>query len=132
VRAVTDIAEFSSRWKVSHKNYNTIEQAYGATPAEDPALYRRHSVIGNAGKLTMPVYFTHGEKDGVIPVAHARRLAAKMKGKADFVYREIPGGDHDSALWETGALDFAMSRVAGPGHAGGSMGMPTPPQLATP
>jgi pimeloyl-ACP methyl ester carboxylesterase len=53
----------------------------------------------------MPVILTMGEKDPLIPVEETRKIAAAMRGKGDFVYHEVPGGDHDSALWVDINLD---------------------------
>jgi enterochelin esterase-like enzyme len=47
----------------------------------------------------------------MILVEQARDLANRMKDFKDFMYQEIPGGDHDSALWETKALEFVMGKV---------------------
>ena len=47
----------------------------------------------------MPVILTMGEADALIPVAETRKIAAAMRGKSNFAYHEIPGGNHDSAVW---------------------------------
>lgn len=73
--------------------------AYGGTPEEVPAVYRARSVLAQADKLCMPIVLTMGEKDALIPVVETRKVVAALKGKPRFQYREIPGGNHDSALW---------------------------------
>lgn len=76
-----------------------IFTAYGGTPEENPEPYAARSVLARADRLTMPVVLTVGERDPLTPVAETRKIAAAMAGRPGFVYREIPGGDHDSALW---------------------------------
>lgn len=73
--------------------------AYGATPEEQPEPYRARSVLAHADRLSMPVILTIGERDALIPVAEARRVASAMRHNPNFAYCEVPGGDHDSALW---------------------------------
>jgi pimeloyl-ACP methyl ester carboxylesterase len=114
--AVTDLAAHYHRIKkrdhpLSRAIVQDIAAAYGGSPDENPELYARHSVIQHTDRLTMPVYYTHGEKDEMILVEQARDLANRMKGFKNFLYQEIPGGDHDSALWETKALEFIMRKV---------------------
>jgi pimeloyl-ACP methyl ester carboxylesterase len=84
---------------VLQKLVQTVFAAYGGSPAEKPELYRSRSVLANADKLTIPVVLTMGENDPLIPVAETRKIAAAMKGKKNFVYHEVPKGDHDAALW---------------------------------
>lgn len=73
--------------------------AYGGTLEERPELYRERSVLAHADRLTMPIVLTMGECDALIPVAETRRVAAALARHERFVYVEVPGGDHDSALW---------------------------------
>lgn len=69
-----------------------LEAAYG------PADKTPHSASANVARLAMPIVLIHGERDELIPVEEARDLAAKMKTKSNFVYKEIPGGGHDAPL----------------------------------
>jgi len=78
-----------------------IKNSYGGTPDEIPDIYRKHSALLNAEKLVMPVFLSHGGADTIIPVEQSRTLADKMKHNKNFSYYEIPGGNHDSPLWET-------------------------------
>jgi pimeloyl-ACP methyl ester carboxylesterase len=68
------------------------------------------SALGNAGRLTMPVYLSHGAKDTLIPVEWTRLLAARLGELGRPVrYLEIPDGDHDSPVLHVNwpeALDF--------------------------
>jgi pimeloyl-ACP methyl ester carboxylesterase len=77
----------------------TAFSAYGGTPEEKPELYEARSVLRHADRLTMPVVLTMGEADALIPVVETRKIASAMQGKPGFTYHEIPGGNHDSALW---------------------------------
>ena len=77
----------------------TVFEVYGGTIEEKPELYRERSALIHADKLTMPIVLTIGEKDALIPVAETRKLAEALKGNSHFRYIEIPGGNHDSALW---------------------------------
>ncbi|MCY1457969.1 Prolyl oligopeptidase family protein [compost metagenome] len=48
--------------------------------------------------LKAPLLVVHGERDGSVPVASARKLAELMQGSGVvFRYREIPGMRH--SLW---------------------------------
>ena len=87
-----------------------VFSAYGATPEENPALYEARSVLRHANQLTMPIVLTMGENDTSIPVVETRKIAAAMRGKARFVYHEVPGGNHDSAIWVDVDLDTLQIR----------------------
>ena len=63
-----------------------------------PELRGRNSVLRHADRLSMPVYYLHGEADATIPASEARALREKLAGKPNFFYREIGNGDHDSPL----------------------------------
>jgi pimeloyl-ACP methyl ester carboxylesterase len=84
---------------VLQKLAKTAFDAYGGTLEEVPELYRARSVLANAGKLNMPIVLTMGEKDKLIPVEETRKVAQALKDKPGFRYYEVPGGDHDSAVW---------------------------------
>ncbi len=90
---------------------DAIYAAYGAAPEQAPDLYRRHSALANAERLTMPVYLSHGGADEIIPVAQSRELAEKMSGRSNFHYHEIPGGNHDSPLHDKQGLRFVFDRI---------------------
>lgn len=77
----------------------TVFAAYGGPPEARPELYEARSVLAHADRLTMPVVLSMGERDSLIPVGETRKIAEALRGKRDFVYHEVPGGDHDSALW---------------------------------
>jgi pimeloyl-ACP methyl ester carboxylesterase len=104
--AATDLASYYRWCKTQQKPIiyeiaDAIRISYGGTPEEKPDLYRKHSALANADKLTMPLFLIHGGADEIIPVEQARALADKMKNSPNFSYTEIPGGNHDSPLSET-------------------------------
>lgn len=88
----------------------TVFSAYGGTPEEKPHLYEERSVLAHINKLTMPIILTMGGNDPLIPVVETRKIAAAMKGKPNFVYHEVPQGNHDSALWVDIDLDTLRIR----------------------
>lgn len=88
-----------------------IEQAYGGPPETNPEPYRQRSATALAGRLNMPVYYTHGEKDSLMPVDGARKFALAMRGKPGFRYVEIPGGNHDSPILIEEPMDW-MEKLA--------------------
>jgi len=90
-----------------------IRESYGGAPGDAPAVYDRHSALRHADTLTMPVCLSHGGADTVIPVSQSRALAERLNGRAHFSYKEIPGGNHDSPLRETGDFDRVLKTVRG-------------------
>jgi len=90
-----------------------ISAAYGATPAERVDVYERHSVVAHAERLTMPIALSHGANDQVIPVSQPRALVAKLSGRSTFRYDEIPGGNHDSPLYEKTGFQWVLDEVLG-------------------
>ena len=94
---------------------DAIEEAYGGRPEQLPAVFAAHSAFRNATRLDMPVFVSHGSLDRTIPVAEARRLAGALAGKTDFVYVEVPDGNHDSPLHldtSPSALDWVLAHAA--------------------
>jgi len=77
----------------------TVFAAYGGSLEERPDLYEARSVLAHADRLTMPVILSMGECDPLIPVQETRKIAAVLAHNPRFVYCEIPGGEHDAALW---------------------------------
>ena len=104
--AATDLATYY-RWcktqekPIIHEIAEAIRLSYGGTPDENSDIYRKHSALVNAEKITMPLFLIHGGADEIIPVEQPRALADKLKGNKNFSYTEIPGGNHDSPLPET-------------------------------
>lgn len=77
---------------------DAIETAYADQPQTPSTLYKKHSALQNAAKLTMPIYLSHGGDDKTIPVEQSRALAQKLSPNRNFIYEEIPNGNHDSPL----------------------------------
>lgn len=93
---------------------DAIRNGYGAEPTAAPRVFRAHSAVANARKLTMPLYIAHGARDSLIPVDQSRRLAAAMAHSARFRYRELPEGEHDAPLACMGeALEWLMGQLQG-------------------
>lgn len=114
--AIADLATYhgwcaSSALPIAREIGAAIEQAYGGPPASLPDLYERHSVLAHAERLTMPVFLAHGEADALMPVGQSRALAAALAARPSFAYREVPGGNHDSPLWDTEALSWLLARL---------------------
>jgi pimeloyl-ACP methyl ester carboxylesterase len=78
---------------------DAIESAYGGPSKNVPAVYKKHSALQNAAKLTMPIFLVHGGADEIIDVEQSRSLTAKMSARKNCCYKEIPNGNHDSPLW---------------------------------
>ena len=67
-----------------------------AFPSDD--ALRENSAIRHPERFTMPVFYYHGGADQIIPTIQARSFAEVMKNHPDFLYRELPGGNHDSPI----------------------------------
>ena len=95
--AATDIGRYRD-WveKQTHPVLREIHEAI--TSAYCGKNFSEHNVCAHAEKLTMPLYFYHGEADRTIPVSEARNLAERLAGRKNFHYREIKDGNHDSPL----------------------------------
>jgi pimeloyl-ACP methyl ester carboxylesterase len=123
---VTDLGPFYS-WRDANVppasvagSLADIRAQYDGSPAERPDIYRRHSPLKNAARLTMPLYLCHGDADAIVPVEESRALAAVCKNPR-FRYRELPGGHHDSPL-APDIMDEALDWVLGPAGAGAKRG----------
>ena len=62
-------------------------------------------LAGDFGQVTLPVLFVHGSDDPVVPAAHAREWAARLKRAR---LAEFPGARHD-ILNETVHRDVAAA-----------------------
>lgn len=88
-----------SNLPVMQRLAQAIIRSYGGTPEEIPEVYRAHSVLANANRLTMPFLLASGEKDALIPIEKVRLVAAALKHHPNFTYKEIANGNHDSPLF---------------------------------
>lgn len=94
---------------------DAIAANYGGTPEANPGVYRAHSALHHAARLTMPIFLAHGAEDATIPVSQARVLVGQLSDHPNLVYLEIPDGNHDSPLHlQTAphALDWLLARSA--------------------
>ena len=102
--AATNLKSYH-QWCLKQEKPIVHEIAAAISTAYNEEELEKHSTLHNAEKLTMPVYFSHGGADEVIPVEQARMLAVELKNKQDFFYKEIPDGNHDSPLYEIEGLN---------------------------
>lgn len=87
-----------------------VFQAYGGPPEVNPEPYAARSVLAHAARLTMPIVLTMGGADPLIPVAETRKVAAALADQPTFQYHEVPGGNHDAALWVDVDLEHVRLR----------------------
>jgi len=88
--------------------------SFGGSKADVPEEYRKRSAELWPEKFTMPVAFTTGGKDDVVPPQSVLRLAEKLKGsgrKVLSIHRE--GGGHATTYEDTCAAMEFMLREAG-------------------
>ena len=81
--------------------YNkSISGAYGASPAENPRIYRERSAIYHINDLKqLPLLIIHGSKDRVVPIWNSKTLYEKLKvagAKVELVV--VPGIGHTNAI----------------------------------
>ena len=93
----TDIARYrdfcrEGKLPVHRDILNAIETHYA------PEDFERNNVCAQAGKLTMPLCFYHGEQDETMPVSEMTSLRNLMKDCPNAQFRILPGGNHDSPL----------------------------------
>jgi len=70
-----------------------------------PAIYSSPDALAKI--KDMPVIVVQGDADRLVPVAIARRWAAKMKQlKMDYIYIEVAGGDHVNIAFDNMAKIF--------------------------
>ena len=93
-----DFARKSSH-PVLQKLAKVVFESYGGDLEEKPELYDARSILKHGKNVTIPLIVTIGEKDPLIPVEESRKIAAAMTHNPDYTYIEVPGGDHDSAVW---------------------------------
>lgn len=114
--AVSDMAAYHSWCRERNQGVvreiaDAIQAGYGGTPAEQPDTYHTHSPIHHTERLRMPIFLAHGECDSLMPVTQSRRFAESMARSTLFRYDEVTGGNHDSPLGKTEALDWAIKRL---------------------
>lgn len=92
---------------------DAIESAYGASPESDPSPFEERSALARGFRLTMPVYASHGQNDPLMPAEDMRRLSENSRHESGFRYHEIPGGSHDSPLFQPGPRLWLKALIRG-------------------
>ena len=77
---VTDFHDFHALSNISDWDMRVL----GASPLEQPDIYRAHSAISYAGRVTTPTLIIHGEEDICVPVNQAYALYRAL------VERDVP------------------------------------------
>ena len=108
--AATDLKSYLN-WCLTQEKAIILEIAEAINTSYKEDELEKHSTLQNADKLNMPIYFIHGGADETIPVEQARMLSEKLHDKADFFYEEIPGGNHDSPLYEIKSINKIMEMI---------------------
>lgn len=91
---------------------DAIAASYGGTKEEVPGEYRERSAEFRPERLTMPVAFTTGGRDDVVPPASVHRLhdALAALGRPVLLLHR-PDRGHDTDLSDTAAaLDFVLEK----------------------
>lgn len=100
---------------------SAIAASYGGTKAQVPEQYTMRSPELFPGQFTMPVAFTVGGNDTVVPPDSVRRLAAELQtlGLSDVLMIDRPTGGHSTSYADTVAgLEFVMNAVPEPATMG--------------
>lgn len=92
---------------------DAMAASYGGTKEEVPGEYRKRSAEFHADALTMPVAFTTGGRDDVVPPESVLRLHARLAALGRRVLLlHRPDGGHDTDLADTtAALDFVFEHA---------------------
>ncbi|KAF0177453.1 MAG: hydrolase CocE/NonD family [Limisphaerales bacterium] len=102
----------------NHVEYDKFQDAiaasFGGTKAQVPDEYKKRSAELWPEKFTMPVAFTTGGKDSLVPPASVLRLAEKLKqdGRKMLLLHREAGGHATTYLDTATALEFVL-REAG-------------------
>lgn len=93
---------------------DAISASFGGDKAAKPEEYRKRSAELNAGRLTMPVALTVGDKDEVTPPESAKRLAEKLKalGRDVLLIAQPEGGHETNHADAARALEFVLGKTA--------------------
>lgn len=90
-----------------------IAASFGGTKEEAPEEYRKRSAEFHAEALSMPVAFTTGGRDDVVPPESIHRLHARLNSLGrPVLLLHRPDRGHDTDLADTtAALDFLFLRA---------------------
>ncbi|MBL8848272.1 MAG: alpha/beta fold hydrolase [Planctomycetaceae bacterium] len=95
---------------------DAIRAAYGGSKQEVPEEYRRRSPELAAEKLTMPIAFTVGGEDALVPPDSVRRLAGQLaeSGRKNVLLDDDPQRGHETGYDATvAAFEFVIRAVEG-------------------
>lgn len=101
----------------NHVEYDNFQDAitasFGGTKAQVPNEYRKRSAELWPEKFTMPVAFTTGGKDELVPPQSVLRLAAKLKkaGRKTLLLHRETGGHSTTYEDTTAALQFVLKEA---------------------
>lgn len=92
---------------------DAIAESYGGTKEGVPEEYRKRSAELRPERLTMPVAFTTGGRDDVVPAESVARLHAALAALGrPVLLLHRPEGGHATDLADTAAaLDFVFARA---------------------
>lgn len=92
---------------------DAISASFGGSKKDRPEEYRKRSAELNAGKLTMPIAFTTGGRDTVVPCDSILRLSANLlKSQKNIKLIHRPEGGHETSYADaTEAFDFVIRQV---------------------
>lgn len=92
---------------------DAIATSFGGSKQQKPDEYRKRSAELHAEKLTMPIAFTTGGKDTLVPPDSVLRLhqtLLKQNRTVHLIHR--PNGGHNTDLADaTNAFDFVLNKV---------------------
>ncbi len=96
------------------KFQDAIAASYGGTKAQVPEEYKKRSAELWPDKFTMPVAFTTGGKDELVPPQSVLRLAEKLKqaNRKSLLLHRVEGGHSSNYADTCAALEFVL-RAAG-------------------
>lgn len=94
---------------------DAIAASYGGTKEQVPEEYERRSAELHAAALTMPIAFTTGGRDDVVPPESVHRLHATLRSLGrPVLLLHRPDRGHDTDAADTAAaLDFVLGRARG-------------------
>lgn len=95
-----------------------IAASFGGSKTEKSEEYRKRSAELNADKLTMPIAFTVGGQDAVVPPASVLRLASvlqKQNRPVRLIHR-LDGGHATNLADASAAFEFVLGQVLDAGH----------------
>jgi pimeloyl-ACP methyl ester carboxylesterase len=106
---------------LEYENFqDAIRESFGGTKAQIPDEYKKRSAEYWPERLTMPIAFTVGAKDDVVPPDSAMRLAAVLKklGRHVLLIVDEAGGHATNYADGKKAFEFVLERASrDPAHS---------------